>query len=200
MARIKIVLNAIHCFETEDLTGADNFYLVAAMARESTGEVKSKKRGIWQLNNGQSIEQEDILFNEEVTPGENVSFRIRCFDQDPGGEEIAAGNLDDAAIAAKEAAAKINALRALQNKEAMAEVTLVVFLVDMFFTALFKLISLDKDDLLGKDEIDWLVTEVRNSPIGPIEFPYPYDVPFLRVCRCLNGCNYLVLYTTTFTQ
>jgi len=200
MARVKIVLNAIHCIKTEDLTGADDFYIIAAFGRESTSQIKGEIRGTWELNNGQSIEPQQVLFNEEVTPGENVSFRIRCFDQDAA-EEIAAEDLDEAARLAREAATKVNELRALQNKEPIGEVTLVVFLVDLFFTALDRLVRLDKDDLLGEDKTDWLVTEVINTPGGPIEFPYPYDLPFPRICRCLyDGCDYVVLYTTTFTQ
>jgi hypothetical protein len=151
MTRVKIELLKVECKDTEDVTGADEFYLVGALAGGGTtkailttpisindGEVKTFKR------------EQSILFEGDVPAGQNIQGGIKAYDEDAGKDWSKYGETITGITSAVSAA-----LSLAGPKGALAGTILSAAVKGGGILA-----SLDKDDELGS-------TELVISPTGP---------------------------------
>ena len=201
MPRVKIILNLIECFETEDITGPDEFYVVAAFGKgiAPNFDISPVKRGNWQLNNGQSVEPNVGLFSEEVEFNQEFAFGIRCFDKDAS-EDLTDADLEKAARSAERTANEAGqiAREVAPNESALARFALELIKgVIMFFWDFIKMITgLDKDDFLGEDLFTLAVPGVFNPATNTLGVPASFPAVWPRQFYCLyDGCRYRVTYT-----
>ncbi len=196
MPSLNVKLNSIYCHVTEDDTGADEFYVIALMANGS-GKPKAVFKGIWSLNDGQSVTPNDDLFTEAVSPGDEVMVHLYCFDQD------AAGSLDDASLdeaigRAYEAGREINAYRETRGMEPLPWINVAIMIARILWDIIRALVDLDRDDFLGEDEFTLTVPPPVAGAGGQLVYMFPYNNPIPRPFKCLyDGAHYDVVYTVT---
>jgi hypothetical protein len=193
MPRIQIRLKKIQCHETEDVTGADEFYVVAAFKKNSTAQPSAVFKGIWSLNNGQSVSPDELLFDEAVDTYEEALFKIWCFDRDAA-EKIKQADLEKAREMAGDLINKIQEHREANGRKPASDATLAGMAIDALIRLLFFFVSLDDDDLLGEhpESIPTPTWWQTVNPVGPSSASH--DTQF----KCLyDGCHYDVHYTVT---
>jgi hypothetical protein len=189
MSRIQIRLKKIHCYKTEDF-GADEFYIIAGFKKNSSAKPLAVYKGIWDLNNTDSVSPDVLLFDEEVDTNEEAIFQIFCFDQDAS-EEIKPEDLKKAGDMVEEMINKIQEHRESNGKQPASGGNLAVMAVEALISIIGFLVSLDKDDLLG-DHQETIPTPTwwqSVNPVGATEASH--DTQF----KCLyQGSNYDVHY------
>jgi hypothetical protein len=78
MPTFKVTLNSIRCNSTEDITGADDIYILAAWARGEQAippnrpkfDANSTRAGTWEMNNGDVMAQETPLLSGNFQQGD----------------------------------------------------------------------------------------------------------------------------------
>jgi hypothetical protein len=194
MARVRFSLQVVHCIETEDVTGPDEFYAVAVLVI-GTNAPKTTITPIWSLNNGALITPDLLLFDEAVGPGQTVFFQIQCYDKDFG-IKVGPRASEEIGRKAKEFG---DGLRQQQGSDGAdvgrAAAVFGPLVAGLVFKAIEEL-GLDKDDFLGQDQASLHIPALPGAPVIPF---YPNNTPVPRLFWCLeDGAMYEVLYTTTY--
>jgi hypothetical protein len=152
MVRMKIELIDVYCRDTEDVTGADEFYLVGALAGGTVVKpILTKPISINDKQRKTFPAGESVLFEGDVPQGQSVKGGIKAFDEDFGKDWAQYGSTVTAISGA------VSTLLGAVGGPAGATAGAIL-------GALTKvggiLSSLDKDDLLG-------TTELEISATGP---------------------------------
>ncbi len=184
--RINVTLDKVVCHKTEDNIGSDEFYVIAALSKKS-GKTLTTLAGTWDLNDGDTKEFPNglTLFDEAADEGEYLVV-ITCWDQDAS-EDITDEDLRRASALLDGVKDKIGQIRSKQGRSA-DPTNWIVMAIDGLFYLISLLVSLDKDDLLGKDE---QTLSVPND-WSPLDNSQAYPKRF----KCTaHGSNYDVFYT-----
>src|SRR4028118_539861 len=92
MVRMKIELIDVVCGNTEDVTGADHFYLVGALAGGTVVKpILTKPIKINDKQRKTFPAGESVLFEGDVPQGQSVKGGIKAYDQDASGDWGQAG-------------------------------------------------------------------------------------------------------------
>lgn len=152
--QVKIELINVYCADTEDVTGADEFYIVGALTDGTQANTKAALTSPISINNGQTKTfpaSQQVLFNGYVAQGTTIRGGLKAYDEDWAHDwakyEPWAKTIKDAVV---------TGLNASANPKAVAAATIL----DWGFKGFSAISYLDKDDLLGK-------IELNVSPIGP---------------------------------
>ncbi len=150
--QVRIELLNVKCGNTEDVTGADEFYIVGALS-DGTNTNAALTSPI-SINDGQTksfSSGQQVIFNANVPQGVTVRGGLKAFDEDWAKDwskySSTATKIKDAVVAG---------LTASGNPKAVTAATILNYGFQAFST----ISSLDKDDQLGKFELNV-------SPIGP---------------------------------
>jgi hypothetical protein len=86
MTRVRVWLNDVRCTDTEDVTGADEFYLIGAVSDgEHTSPILTRPQSI---NNGQTISPvvngTNLVFDHDVPEDRVLKVALAAFDEDSG--------------------------------------------------------------------------------------------------------------------
>ena len=217
MAYAKFTLTKIHCIETEDNVGDDEFYVVGMFAVHEKGSNTPKEigtpkiSGVWDINNGESEEPAHVIYDAVFfNPEDHVlKFELKCLDKDIASdlEGIPDNILKRASDAAARASEEVEAAKAKLKEEAkdsgafelVEEIAGAInpikdaidaadFALDTLWDIIYGGLSLDKDDLLGEGRFTYI-------PGGPVAVPVT-DHPVDFECRW-DGCFYKVQFTVT---
>ena len=144
MPRMRIALTMVHCYDTEDVTGGDEFYFVGvATDGETTKPILTKPKNV---NNGQNItptlfDGSGMVFDAEVPEDRVVRLALIAFDEDASKDWSKHGD-----VAARIGAAVSGALKAIPNPYTAAAGMLLPFAI----AGAGEIMKLDKDDELGR--------------------------------------------------
>ncbi len=144
MTKVKIQLVNVQCKDTEDVTGADELYLVGALVGGTT--TKAILTTPMSINDGEVKKfkpDQSILFEGEVPAGESIKGGIKAYDEDAGKDWSKYGDTVTSITTAVS-----GALSAAGPKGVLAGTILSAAVKGVGFLA-----SLDKDDLLGSTEL-----------------------------------------------
>ena len=150
MTKIKIELVDVYCGNTEDVTGADEFYLVGALV--GGGVVKSILTMPININDKQRKTfpaGQTVIFEGEVPQGQSVKGGIKAYDEDAAKDWSQYGST---VTAISGSVSTVLAATGPQGATAGMILGAVTQGVDFFS-------SLDKDDLLGSTELEISATE-----------------------------------------
>ena len=145
MTKIKIELIDVKCRDTEDVTGADHFYLVGALVGGTV--VKPILTKPIKINDDQRKTfraGETVLFEGEVPQGQSVKGGIKAYDEDAAKDWAKYGS-----TVTQISDAVSTALAMAGPKGVAAGVILSAATKGVGILA-----SLDKDDLLGSTELE----------------------------------------------
>ena len=146
MVRMKIELVNVYCGNTEDVTGADEFYLVGALAGGTvvkpilTTPININDKQTKTFPTGQTV-----IFEGDVPQGQSVKGGIKAFDEDFGKDWAQYGSVVTGISGAVSKA--LATFGGPQGATAGAILGAVTKGVDFFS-------QLDKDDLLGSTELE----------------------------------------------
>ena len=150
--QVRIEVLNVKCGNTEDVTGADEFYIAAALS-DGTNTNAAFTSPI-SINNGQTksfSSAQQILFNANVPQGVTVRGGLKAFDEDWAKDwskySSTATKIKDAVVAG---------LNASGNPKAVTAATILNYGFQVFSTLSY----FDQDDQLGK-------LELNVSPVGP---------------------------------
>lgn len=149
--RIKIELIDVYCADTEDVTGADDFFLVGALV--GGGQTKAILTRPIKINDKQRKSfrpEECVLFDGDIPEGQSIKGGLKAYDEDAGKDWSRYGD-----TVKQIASAVSSALAGAGSEGAIAGKVLSVATSGVGLLA-----SLDKDDLLG-------ATELEISATGP---------------------------------
>ncbi|MEH2375783.1 hypothetical protein [Nostoc sp.] len=145
MTNVKVELIDVYCQDTEDVTGADDFYLIGGLVGGQT------TRGILttpiKINDKQKKSfkpDQTVLFEGEIPQGQSVKGGLKAYDEDAAKDWAKYGE-----TVKKISSAISGAIAATGPQGAVAGTIL-----SAVTTAGGILASLDKDDLLGSTELD----------------------------------------------
>ncbi|WP_216595239.1 hypothetical protein [Cylindrospermum stagnale] len=144
MPRIKIQLVNVQCKDTEDVTGADELYLVGALV--GGGITKAILTTPIDINDGEVKKfkpDQSILFEGNVPADESIKGGIKAYDEDAGKDWSKYGDTVTGITSAVSAV-----LAAAGPKGVLAGTILSASVKGVGILA-----SLDKDDLLGSTEL-----------------------------------------------
>lgn len=151
MTRIRVELIDVYCADTEDVTGADDFYLVGALVGGDvtkailTHPIKINDKQRKSFDPGDSV-----LFDGNVNPGQVIKGGLKAYDEDAGKDWSKHGDtvqqISSAVSGAVSAAGPYGAIAGTILSAATTGVGILA--------------SLDKDDLLG-------ACELEISAVGP---------------------------------
>ncbi len=145
MVRMKIELIDVYCGITEDRTGADEFYLLGALAGGTVVKpILTKPISINDKQTKTFPAGESVLFEGEVPQGQSVKGGIKAYDEDFAKDWAQYGSV---VTAISGAVSKALAMADPQGATAGAILAAVTTGVGFFS-------SLDKDDLLGTTELE----------------------------------------------
>lgn len=85
MGKIRITLDSVHCSDTEDVSGADTFYIVGAVITDDPDLRKGILTTPFDINDGQTkgFRPEDaILFEGDLPDDQSVGLMLQAFDED----------------------------------------------------------------------------------------------------------------------
>jgi len=150
MVRMKIELIDVVCGNTEDVTGADHFYLVGALAGGTVVKpILTKPIKINDKQRKTFPAGESVLFEGDVPQGQSVKGGIKAYDQDASGDWAQYGSAVTGISSAVSTVLRLTGLATTAGSILAAATQGIGILA-----------SLDKDDLLGS-------TELEISPTGP---------------------------------
>ena len=85
--RVRVELIDVHCRGTEDVTGADHFYIVAHLVGDVKDGFKGKVTQPLRINDGEKKSfPEEALFDGTVPANGTVVGALKAFEEDQGGE------------------------------------------------------------------------------------------------------------------
>lgn len=151
MVNIKIELMDVYCGDTEDITGADDFYLVGALV--GGGTTKAILTRPVKINDKQTkrfAPEDSVLFEGDIPQGQSVKGGLSAYDED----------------AAKDWARYGDTIKQISNSVSSAlagagpEAAIAGKILSAATTGIGILSGLDKDDLLG-------ATQLEISATGP---------------------------------
>lgn len=151
MTKVRIELVDVYCGDTEDVIGADDFYLVGALV--GGGQTKAILTRPIKINDKQrkTFRPDDsVLFDGEIPEGQTIKGGLKAYDED------AAKDWAQHGTKVQEISRNVSsALAGVGPEGVMAGKILAIATA-----AAGILSSLDRDDLLG-------ATELEISSIGP---------------------------------
>ncbi|AMW27039.1 hypothetical protein [Arthrospira platensis] len=151
MTRIRIELIDVYCADTEDVTGADDFYLVGALVGGDvtkailTRPIKINDKQRKSFNPGDSV-----LFDGNLQPGQVIKGGLKAYDEDAGKDWSKYGDTVGA----------ISSMVSGAVSAAGPYGVLAGTILSAATTGVGILASSDKDDLLG-------ACELEISAVGP---------------------------------
>lgn len=151
MTKVKIELVDVYCGDTEDVTGADDFYLVGALV--GGGQTKAILTRPIKINDKQrkSFSPDDsVLFDGEIAEGQTIKGGLKAYDED------AAKDWGKHGATVQEISSNISSALGAVGPEGV----IAGKILGIATAAVGILSSLDRDDLLG-------ATELEISSIGP---------------------------------
>ncbi|MEH2140826.1 hypothetical protein [Nostoc sp.] len=152
MTRVKVELVDVYCRDTEDVTGADDFYLVGGLAGgQTTKAILTTPIKINDKQRKSFKPDQAVLFEGEIPEGQSVKGGLKAYDEDAGKD----WNNKYGDTVKKISSAISGALAAGGGPGAAAGTIL-----SAAAAAASWLGPLDKDDLLG-------TTELEISSTGP---------------------------------
>ncbi|MGL5064978.1 MAG: hypothetical protein ACRC62_33845 [Microcoleus sp.] len=160
MPNIKVKLVDVSCRDTEDITGADDFYLVGALV--GGGVTKAILTRPIKINDNQTKTfrpEDSVLFEGNIPEGESIKGGLKAYDEDAGKDWAKYGDT------IKQITTKV------ANAVAMAgpEGVIAGKILSLATTGLGILAKLDKDDLLG-------TTELEISATGPAQEVHEWNM------------------------
>lgn len=155
MARIKLILQDVTCYDTEDVTGADEFYLVGAISDGiETSPVLTKPISV---NDNQTKSFGDggaTVFDKEVPNDRVLKIALVAFDEDAGKDWSKHGEM-----VTKIGNTVSQGISSIPRPEAAAAGMILPFVIAGVGT----LMQLDQDDELGKYTYDIPVSSLPNG-------------------------------------
>lgn len=151
MTKLKVELVDVYCRDTEDVTGADDFYLIGGLVGGQT--TKAILTTPIKINDKQKKSfkpDQTVLFEGEIPQGQSVKGGLKAYDEDAAKDWAKYGE-----TVKKISSAISGAIAATGPQGAVAGTIL-----SAATTAASWIGSLDKDDLLG-------TTELEISSTGP---------------------------------
>ena len=143
MTKVKVELVDVYCRDTEDVTGADDFYLVGGLAGgQTTKAILTTPIKINDKQRKSFKPDQAVLFEGEIPQGESVKGGLKAYDEDAGKDWNKYGDT------VKKISGAISA--ALATGPGAVAGTIL----SAATTAADWLGPLDKDDLLGTTELD----------------------------------------------
>ncbi|AFZ22086.1 hypothetical protein [Allocoleopsis franciscana] len=155
MSRIRVVLENVTCYDTEDVTGADEFYLVGAISdgQQSSGvltrpiSVNDKQTKSFGIGGG-------TVFDAEVPEDRILKVALVAFDEDAGKDWSNHGD-----TITKIGQAVSSGLATIPNPYTAGAAVILPFAI----SAVGGVMSLDKDDELGQHLREFPVWSVPNG-------------------------------------
>ena len=181
---LKVVLKNVKCFETEDITGKDDFYVAGGRVLSSSTKGKdsysfctSPRR----INNGQTVTLNHVIFDGEVAKSDEIMFAVVAFDE-------------DAAKDANKIRRITNAIQKVLEKlptEELLSIDINPF-VKGLSDAIVAISKLDKDDNLGKIVFRKKVDDITfpHKTFGKIKTGKKIIVYNLRSKKTFNSFSY----------
>jgi hypothetical protein len=151
MTKVKIELVNVYCGNTEDVTGADEFYLFGALV--SGGVTKPILTTPININDKQTKTfptGQTVIFEGEVPQGQSVKGGIKAYDEDFAKDWAQYGSTVTAISGA------VSTLLSATGVAATAGMILSAVTKGVGFFS-----NLDKDDLLGSTELEISATGPR---------------------------------------
>ena len=151
MPKLRIELVDVYCGDTEDITGADDFYLVGALAGGGTTKpILTRPIKINDKQTKQFRPEDILLFEGEIPQGQSVKGGLNAYDED------AAKSWQKHGETIKNITEKVSSVVAIAGPPGV----LAGQILSAAVAAAGLIGSLDKDDLLG-------TTELEISATGP---------------------------------
>lgn len=151
MTKVRIELVDVYCGDTEDVTGADDFYLVGALV--GAGQTKAILTTPIKINDRQRKSfppDQCVLFDGDIPEGQSIKGGLKAFDEDAAKDWSKYGDT------VNQISSNVSgALAGAGPEGAIASKILQVATMGVGLLA-----SLDRDDLLG-------ATELEISAVGP---------------------------------
>ncbi|CDM98147.1 MULTISPECIES: hypothetical protein [Limnospira] len=145
MTRIRIELIDVYCADTEDITGADDFYLVGALVGgDVTKAILTRPIKINDKQRKQFNPQDSVLFDGNLLPGQVIKGGLKAYDEDAGKDWSKYGDTITA----------ISSMVSSAISAAGPYGVLAGTILSAATTGVGILASLDKDDLLGASELE----------------------------------------------
>jgi hypothetical protein len=147
--RVIVEIEKVYCKNTEDNTGADEFYVVSALAERTTRQAKVSVKPPVSINDKQTKGYVVRLFDAVVPQNSTLRGGVRAFDED------VAKDWKKVEPQAKKAADALAAgLAAGGALAAQPELALAGGIIKLAFPVVSELIKLDEDDRLGNLEFN----------------------------------------------
>ena len=146
MSHVKVILDNVKCKDTEDVFGADEFYLVGSIT--DGGSVNPILVKPFSIKNGKTKKINTVIFDQDVPSERNLKLAIYAYDQDSSHDWKKYGTYATAISAAVS-----KGLQAIPNPYTIA----AGYILPHIVAGSGVLMSLDKDDRLGKLTMDFPV-------------------------------------------
>ncbi|MDP8929214.1 MAG: hypothetical protein M3O70_11755 [Actinomycetota bacterium] len=184
MVRVRVSLDSVACRDTEDVTGADHFYLAGVVTDGET--VKEVLTRPLKINNGQTIsfgEGGGTIFHVDAPTDRILKVTFVGFDQDAGSDWK---RIEGGVKQATDAVAAV--LRAIPNPYTVTAAELL----PVVRQGIGAVMQMDIDDELGQHVADfplWGLPQPNGGPIGLSQF-----VPLKGGSGWWSSWNYTVNY------
>lgn len=184
--RVKVYLRSVSCKDTEDITGADDFYCVGGGAvvparRGKAVESTARLSEPLKINDGQTKyfpknpKDQTIVFEGDVDEGDFVECQLSFYDEDFSAPKDWDAKYD--ALLSAIGSAIGSAVGALVAPVAG---TIAGAIAGAAFPAAVKVWDrLDKDDLLGTVEKRFKVAELKTGNNGPFSWNFSDKNPHI---------------------
>jgi hypothetical protein len=154
MPRVQVELVNIYCKDTEDVTGADHFYLVGGvMAGDATNGVLTTPLSINDDQTKTFPGSERLLFDTEVPNEATLFIGLAAYDEDAG------KTWEHHKEVVTQIADKISEYAHIGGPK----VAIAGHIVQQSIRILGGIMSLDKDDLLGECKVAIPVADLKTS-------------------------------------
>ncbi|MEH2317562.1 hypothetical protein [Nostoc sp.] len=145
MTKVKVELVDVYCRDTEDITGADDFYLLGGLVGGAiTKAILTTPIKINDKQKKSFKPDQAVLFEGEIPQGQSIKGGLKAYDEDAAKDWAQYGDT------VKKIASVISGALAAAGPQAAIAGTILSAVT----TGGGILASLDKDDLLGSTELD----------------------------------------------
>ncbi|MDJ1171099.1 hypothetical protein PMG71_16845 [Roseofilum sp. BLCC_M154] len=145
MTTVRVELLDVYCADTEDVTGADDFYLVGALV--GGGATKGILTRPVKINDNQQksfYPEDSLLFEGVLYPGESIQGGLKAYDEDAGKDWSRHGEtVQEITGYVSDALSLFGSTGAIAGK-----------ILSVATTGVGILATMDKDDLLGSAELE----------------------------------------------